>query len=178
MNEDLLRATDLSVTFSTHEGAVQAVRHLDFRLGHGETLGIVGESGSGKSTVALAVLGLLAGNAKVTGSVNCQGRELVGLSEEKLSQIRGETIAFVPQDPLSSLNPAFKVGWQVSEAIWTRGKMSREDADRRAIELLDIVGIPQAAQRAESYPHEFSGGMRQRVVIAMAMANDPKVIIA
>jgi len=178
MSGDLLTATDLSVTFSTHEGTVQAVRNLDFRLGHGETLGIVGESGSGKSTVALAVLGLLAGNAKVTGSVNCQGRELVGLSEDKFAQIRGETIAFVPQDPLSSLNPAFRVGWQVSEAIWTRGKVSREQADRRAIELLDIVGIPQAARRAESYPHEFSGGMRQRVVIAMAMANDPKVIIA
>jgi peptide/nickel transport system ATP-binding protein len=178
MNQDVIRATDLSVTFSTQEGAVQAVRHLDFRLGQGETLGIVGESGSGKSTVALAVLGLLSRNATVTGSVNCQGRELVGLPEEKFSEIRGETIAFVPQDPLSSLNPAFRVGWQVSEAIWTRGKMSKEDADKRAIELLDIVGIPQAAQRAQSYPHEFSGGMRQRVVIAMAMANDPKVIIA
>ncbi|HUB42947.1 MAG TPA: ABC transporter ATP-binding protein [Streptosporangiaceae bacterium] len=178
MNQDILRAADLSVTFSTHEGAVQAVRHLDFRVGRGETLGIVGESGSGKSTVALAVLGLLSRNATVTGSINCQGRELVGLPEEKLAEIRGETIAFVPQDPLSSLNPAFRVGWQISEAIWTRGKLSREDADRRAIELLDLVGIPQAAQRAQSYPHEFSGGMRQRVVIAMAMANDPTVIIA
>jgi peptide/nickel transport system ATP-binding protein len=178
MNQDLMRVTDLSVTFSTHEGPVQAVRHLDFRLGQGETLGIVGESGSGKSTVALAALGLLSRNATVSGSINCQGRELVGLAEEKFAQIRGETIAFVPQDPLSSLNPAFKVGWQISEAIWTRGKLSREQADRKAIELLDIVGIPQAAQRAESYPHEFSGGMRQRVVIAMAMANEPKVIIA
>jgi peptide/nickel transport system ATP-binding protein len=178
MNEDIITATDLSVTFTTHEGPVQAVRHLDFRLGQGETLGIVGESGSGKSTVALAMLGLLSRNATVTGSINTQGRELIGLSEDKLSQVRGETIAFVPQDPLSSLNPAFRVGWQVSEAIWTRGKVSREAADKRAIELLDLVGIPQAARRAESYPHEFSGGMRQRVVIAMAMANDPKVIIA
>jgi peptide/nickel transport system ATP-binding protein len=178
MNQELIRATDLSVTFATHEGAVQAVRHLDFRLGQGETLGIVGESGSGKSTVALAMLGLLSRNATVTGSISCQGTELVGLSEDKLSQIRGGTIAFVPQDPLSSLNPAFRVGWQVSEAIWTRGKVSREAADQRAIELLELVGIPQAAQRAQSYPHEFSGGMRQRVVIAMAMANDPQVIIA
>src|SRR5215469_9402312 len=148
MNHDLMRATDLSVTFSTHEGPVQAVRHLDFRLGQGETLGIVGESGSGKSTVALAVLGLLSRNATVAGSINCQGRELVGLSEDKFAQIRGETIAFVPQDPLSSLNPAFRVGWQVSEAIWAHGKMSREQADQRAIELLDLVGIPHAAQRA------------------------------
>jgi len=178
MNGDLLHATGLSVTFSTHEGKVQAVRNLDFRLGHGETLGIVGESGSGKSTVALAVLGLLANNARVTGSVKCQDRELVGMAEDKLAQLRGETIAFVPQDPLSSLNPAFKVGWQVSEAIWTRGNVSKEVADRRAIELLDMVGIPEPAKRADSYPHEFSGGMRQRVVIAMAMANDPKVIIA
>ena len=178
MNGDLLTATDLSVTFATHEGKVQAVRNLDFRLGHGETLGIVGESGSGKSTVALAVLGLLANNAQVTGSVQCQGTELVGLSEDRLAQLRGDTIAFVPQDPLSSLNPAFKVGWQVSEAIWTRHKVPRQEADRRAVELLDLVGIPQAAERADSYPHEFSGGMRQRVVIAIAMANDPKVIIA
>jgi peptide/nickel transport system ATP-binding protein len=178
MNGELLSVTDLSVTFSTHEGQVQAVRNLDFTLGHGETLGIVGESGSGKSTVALAVLGLLAHNARVTGSVSCQGIELVGLSEEKLARVRGETIAFVPQDPLSSLNPAFRVGWQVSEAIWTRGKVSREQADRRAVELLELVGIPHAAARAGDYPHEFSGGMRQRVAIAMAMANDPKVIIA
>jgi peptide/nickel transport system ATP-binding protein len=178
MNGDLLDASGLSVTFSTHEGKVQAVRNLDFRLGQGETLGIVGESGSGKSTVALAVLGLLSNNAQVTGSVKCQGRELVGMAEDKLAQLRGETIAFVPQDPLSSLNPAFKVGWQISEAIWTRGNVPREVADRRAVELLDMVGIPEPAKRTDSYPHEFSGGMRQRVVIAIAMANDPKVIIA
>src|SRR5215469_14827189 len=178
MNQELLNATDLSVKFSTPDGTVDAVRGLNFRLGEGETLGIVGESGSGKSTVALAILGLLAGNAKVTGSISCQGRELVGLSEDQFAKIRGDTIAFVPQDPLSSLNPAFKVGWQVSEAIWTRGNVQREEADRRAVELLDMVGIPEPAKRAESYPHEFSGGMRQRVVIAMAMANDPKVIIA
>ncbi|MBO0834533.1 MAG: ABC transporter ATP-binding protein [Actinobacteria bacterium] len=175
---DILTAADLSVTFATQDGTVQAVRGLDFSLSEGETLGIVGESGSGKSTVALAVLGLLARNATVNGSIKCRGQELVGLGEDQLARIRGGTIAFVPQDPLSSLNPAFKVGWQVSEAIWTRGRVPREEADRRAIELLDMVGIPQAAKRADSYPHEFSGGMRQRVVIAIAMANDPNVIIA
>jgi peptide/nickel transport system ATP-binding protein len=178
MSADRLTATGLSVTFTTPDGRVAAVRNLDFQLGEGETLGIVGESGSGKSTVALAVLGLLANNAKVSGSVNCMGTQLVGLSEDKFAKIRGETIAFVPQDPLSSLNPAFRVGWQVAEAIWTRRKVSKEQANRRAIELLDMVGIPEPARRAQSFPHEFSGGMRQRVVIAMAMANDPKVIIA
>jgi peptide/nickel transport system ATP-binding protein len=178
MSADRLTATGLSVTFTTPDGKVAAVRNLDFQLGEGETLGIVGESGSGKSTVALAVLGLLANNAKVSGSVNCMGTQLVGLSEDKFAKIRGETIAFVPQDPLSSLNPAFRVGWQVAEAIWTRRKVSKEQANRRAIELLDMVGIPEPARRAQSFPHEFSGGMRQRVVIAMAMANDPKVIIA
>jgi peptide/nickel transport system ATP-binding protein len=174
----LLAASDLSVTFTTREGSVAAVRQLSFELGAGETLGIVGESGSGKSTVALATLGLLPRNARVTGSVQCRGDELIGRSEQELSRLRGGTIAYIPQDPLSSLNPAFRVGWQVAEAIWTRRGGSKEEAHKRAIELLDVVGIPRAAERAESYPHEFSGGMRQRVVIAIAMANDPDVIIA
>ena len=179
MSAPLLEAVGLSVGFATHEGTVRAVRDLSFELGRGETLGIVGESGSGKSTVALAALGLLPRNATVTGSVRCEGTELLGRTEEELSKLRGSTIAYIPQDPLSSLNPAFRVGWQVAEAIWTRqGGGSKEDAHRRAVELLDLVGIPQAAKRAESYPHEFSGGMRQRVVIAMAMANKPDVIIA
>ncbi|MBO0774633.1 MAG: ABC transporter ATP-binding protein, partial [Actinobacteria bacterium] len=174
----LLAADDLSVTFTTREGSVAAVRQLSFELGAGETLGIVGESGSGKSTVALATLGLLPRNARVTGSVACRGDELIGRSEQELARLRGGTIAYIPQDPLSSLNPAFRVGWQVAEAIWTRRGGSKEEAHRRAVELLDVVGIPRAAERAESYPHEFSGGMRQRVVIAIAMANDPDVIIA
>jgi peptide/nickel transport system ATP-binding protein len=178
MTGPLLEAAGLSVTFSTHEGSVQAVRDLSFRLERGETLGIVGESGSGKSTIALATLGLLPKNAQVTGSVRCQGEELVGRPEQELARLRGGTIAYIPQDPLSSLNPAFRVGWQVAEAIWARGGGSKADAYRRAVELLDLVGIPHAAERAAGYPHEFSGGMRQRAVIAIAMANDPDVMIA
>jgi peptide/nickel transport system ATP-binding protein len=178
MTDTLLDVSGLSVSFRTREGDVRAVRDLTFSLSPRETLGIVGESGSGKSTVALAVLGLLPKNSTMAGSVRLQGTELAGSSEKKLARVRGSSIAYIPQDPLSALNPAFPVGWQVAEAIWTKGTMSKEDAHRRAIELLDLVGIPQAAQRASNYPHEFSGGMRQRVVIAMAMANDPAVIIA
>jgi peptide/nickel transport system ATP-binding protein len=174
----LLEADGLSVTFPTEDGDVRAVRDLSFTLERGETIGIVGESGSGKSTVALAVLGLLPKYARVTGSVRLMGRELVGLPEGDMAKIRSSTIAYIPQDPLSSLNPAFSVGYQVSETIWTRRNVSKEDARRRAIELLELVGIPRAAERADSYPHEFSGGQRQRVVIAIAMANDPDVMIA
>jgi glutathione transport system ATP-binding protein len=174
----LLEAAGMSVTFPTRDGDVRAVRDLSFTLERGETIGIVGESGSGKSTVALGVLGLLPKYARVTGSVRLMGRELVGLREDDMAKIRSSTIAYIPQDPLTSLNPAFTVGYQVSETIWTRKTASREEARRRAIELLEIVGIPRAAERADNYPHEFSGGMRQRVVIAIAMANDPDVMIA
>ena len=174
----LLQATGLSVTFPTRDGDVGAVRDLSFTLERGETIGIVGESGSGKSTVALGVLGLLPKYARVTGSVRLMGRELVGLREDEMAKIRSSTIAYIPQDPLTSLNPAFTVGYQVAETMWTRGSATKEEARRRAIELLEIVGIPKAADRADDYPHQFSGGMRQRVVIAIAMANDPDVMIA
>ena len=173
-----LQAIGLSVTFPTRDGDVRAVRDLNFTLERGETIGIVGESGSGKSTVALGMLGLLPKYARVTGSVRLMGRELVGLREDEMAKIRSSTIAYIPQDPLTSLNPAFTVGDQVSETIWTRKKATKEEARKRAIELLEIVGIPRAAERADNYPHEFSGGMRQRVVIAIAMANDPDVMIA
>jgi peptide/nickel transport system ATP-binding protein len=174
----LLDVRDLDVTFRTRDGDVHAVRKLTCELGRGETLGIVGESGSGKSTVALAILGLLPKNAHVTGSVTVLGRQLLGLREHDLAAVRGGTIAFVPQDPLSSLNPSFTVGWQVAETIWVRQGTGKEAAHRRAVELLAAVGIPQPAEQARRYPHEFSGGMRQRAVIAMAMANDPDIIIA
>ena len=168
----------MSVTFRTRDGDVRAVKDLTFGLARGETLGIVGESGSGKSTVALAILGLLPKNASVTGSVASEGRELLGLREQELARVRGGAIAYVPQDPLSSLNPAFTVGWQVAETIWTRQDTGREAAYRRAVELLQAVGLPRADEQARRFPHELSGGMRQRVVIAIAMANDPGVIIA
>jgi peptide/nickel transport system ATP-binding protein len=174
----VLSANGLNVTFGSGEGAVRAVRDLSFTLHRGETIGIVGESGSGKSTVALATLGLLPKNAKVTGSVLCQGKELIGLPERELARLRSETIAFIPQDPLTSLNPAFKVGDQIAETIWTRGLMSKQEAAKRAVELLEVVGIPNAARRVADFPHEFSGGQRQRIVIAIAMANDPAVMIA
>jgi peptide/nickel transport system ATP-binding protein len=174
----VLSATDLTVTFPTKEGPVRAVRDVSFTLERGETLGIVGESGSGKSTVALAALGLLPASAKVSGSVLVHGREVVGLDEKDLAKIRSTTIAYIPQDPLTALNPAFPVGWQIAETIWTRRTMSKEDAHKRAVELMEVVGIPNAADRAGHYPHEFSGGQRQRIVIAIAMANDPDVMVA
>jgi peptide/nickel transport system ATP-binding protein len=178
VNVAVLEVAGLSVTFPTRDGEVRAVRDLSLSLERGETIGIVGESGSGKSTIALAVLGLLPRGARVTGSVRVDGRELLGLTETELAKVRGGTIAYIPQDPLTSLNPAFPVGWQVAETLWTRGLTSKAAALEKAIALLDTVGIPRAARRADDYPHEFSGGMRQRVVIAIAMACDPDVIIA
>jgi len=174
----VLSATNLSVNFPTDDGVVRAVRDLSFTLGRGETIGVVGESGSGKSTVALAILGLLPRSAKVGGSVICQGTELLGMPERDLAKVRSSTIAYIPQDPLTSLNPAFTVGRQLSETIWTRGGMDKEEAYKRGVELLEVVGIPNAARRVDDYPHEFSGGQRQRIVIAIAMANDPDVMIA
>jgi peptide/nickel transport system ATP-binding protein len=174
----LLDVKGLDVTFRTRDGDVRAVRGMSFELTAGETLGIVGESGSGKSTVALAVLGLLPKNAVVSGSIESSGRQLLGLRERDLATVRGVSIAYIPQDPLSSLNPAFPVGWQVAEPIWIRQGIDKPSAHRRAVELLESVGIPRPAENAKRFPHEFSGGMRQRVVIAIAMANDPDVIIA
>jgi peptide/nickel transport system ATP-binding protein len=174
----VLSVAGLSVTFRSDDGPVHAVRDVTFSLGRAETVGIVGESGSGKSTVALAALGLLPRSANVTGSVQCNGRELVGLAEREFARIRSSTIAYIPQDPMTSLNPAFRIGDQIAETIWTRGLLSKEAAHKRAVELLELVGIPNAARRADDYPHEFSGGQRQRIVIAIAMANDPAVMIA
>ena len=183
--EPILRVDDLRVSFPSEAGPVRAVRGVSFTVGAGEVLGIVGESGSGKSVSALATMGLLPPQASVSGSITFRGEELLGRSDAELSKIRGKRIAMVFQDPLSALTPIFSVGDQVAEALLIHGRdngragaITKEQAARRAVELLDLVGIPRAADRARAFPHEFSGGMRQRVVIAMAMANDPDLIIA
>ncbi|MGH3973056.1 MAG: dipeptide ABC transporter ATP-binding protein [Pseudonocardiaceae bacterium] len=176
--EPVLSVTDLAVSFPSEEGRVTAVRGLSYQVSAGEVLGIVGESGSGKSVSSLAVMGLLPPQAKITGSIRFQGQELLGRSDTELSQIRGQRISMIFQDPLSALTPVYTVGDQVAEALLVHGTMSKQAANARAVELLDLVGIPDAGARAQAFPHEFSGGMRQRVVIAMAIANDPDLIIA
>jgi oligopeptide/dipeptide ABC transporter ATP-binding protein len=178
MAEPVLQVDGLTVSFPTDEGRVDAVRGVSFGLEPGRVLGIAGESGSGKSVTSLAILGLLPGSARVAGSVRFRGQELIGRSERQLAGIRGRHISVIFQDPMSSLNPVYTVGWQVAEAISEHQDVSKDEAWRRAVELLELVGIPQAADRAHGYPHEFSGGMQQRVVIATAMANDPDVIVA
>jgi peptide/nickel transport system ATP-binding protein len=174
----ILRVRDLRVVFPTEGGTLTAVRGMTYSIAPGEVVGIVGESGCGKSVSALATLGLLPGHARVTGSVQFRGRELLGLGDKELSAIRGKGISMVFQDPLSALTPVYTVGDQIAEAILVHRDISADAADRRAVELLDVVGIPYAKERARAFPHEFSGGMRQRVMIAMAMANDPALIIA
>jgi oligopeptide/dipeptide ABC transporter ATP-binding protein len=174
----LLEVDSLTVQFPTDDGIVQAVRGVSFTLTKGQVLGIVGESGSGKSVTSLAIMGLLPKRARVRGSVKFRGDELLGLSDKKMSPIRGKKISMIFQDPMTSLNPVYTVGHQLAEAVLTHNQISKGAARKLAIELLELVGIPNANERANSYPHEFSGGMRQRAVIAIAMANDPDVIIA
>ena len=177
MSDAVLVVDDLHVTFPGAEADVRAVRGVSYELARGEVLGIVGESGSGKSAGAQAVMGLLPETAQVSGSVRLGGQELTGLDDRGLSKVRGSKIAMVFQDPLSALTPVYAVGDQIAEAVRVHRDVSREAAAARAVELLDMVGIPQAAARARAYPHEFSGGMRQRAMIAMAIANDPDVLI-
>ncbi len=176
--DELLVVDNLSVGFPTEDGVVQAVRGVSYTLRPREVLGIVGESGSGKSVTSLALMGLLPRSARVAGSVRFRNDELLGLSETALAKFRGEHIAMIFQDPMSSLNPVYTVGWQIAEALRAHHDMSKDAAMTRAIDLLKTVGIPRADERANNFPHEFSGGMRQRAVIAIAMANDPDVIIA
>jgi peptide/nickel transport system ATP-binding protein len=174
----LLSVRNLAVSFPSEAGRVDAVRGVDFDLYPGRTLALVGESGSGKSVTSLAVMGLLPEYASVTGSIQLAGRQLLGLDDRQMSKIRGRNLGMIFQDPLSSLTPIFSVGRQIVEALEIHQNLDRDVPWKRAVELLDLVGIPNATQRARSFPHEFSGGMRQRVVIAMAMANNPQVIIA
>jgi len=175
----LLQVTDLNVRFPSEDGQVHAVRGVDYTLRSGEVLGIVGESGSGKSVTSLAVMGLLPASARVSGSVKYRGQELLGQSDRSMSRIRGKGVSMIFQDPMTSLDPVYKVGAQIEETLRIHDRsLSSRAAESRAVELLELVGIPNAADRVRSYPHEFSGGMRQRVVIAIAMANQPEVIIA
>lgn len=176
--DNILSVRDLHVSFPSEAGRVDAVDGISFDLAPGRTLGIVGESGSGKSVTSLAVMGLLAESARITGSVTLEGRELLSLNDKQMSGIRGRDISMIFQDPLSSLTPVFSIGSQLMEALTVAGQMSRGDAYQRSVELLGLVGIPRPESRMKSYPHEFSGGMRQRVVIAIAIANNPKLIIA
>ncbi|CAD5139542.1 MULTISPECIES: ABC transporter ATP-binding protein [Microbacterium] len=174
---NVLSVRDLKVSFASEAGRVDAVRGVSFDLEAGKTLGIVGESGSGKSVTSLAIMGLLDENAKVTGSIMYDGKELVGMSDKQLSVIRGNGMSMVFQDPLTSLTPVYTVGDQLIEALTVHRGLSKKDAWDRSVELLKLVGITEPERRMKSFPHEFSGGMRQRVVIAIAMANDPKLII-
>jgi oligopeptide/dipeptide ABC transporter ATP-binding protein len=174
----LLEVKDLCVDFPTDDGVVHAVRGVSFRLEAGTVLAIVGESGSGKSVTSLAIMGLLPKTARVSGSIRYRGAELVGLRDRAHAKLRGKEIAMIFQDPMTSLNPVYRIGWQLAEAVQAHQGLSRSDARSRAVDLLRLVGIPKPEERARNYPHEFSGGMRQRVVIAMAVANDPDLIIA
>jgi len=176
--EAVLHVEDLSVRFETDDGPVHAVDRLSFSLEEGEVLGVVGESGCGKSVTFMSLLRLLPETAVVTGRAAFRGVDLIAASTAKLRRVRGREIAFVFQEPMTSLNPAFTVGNQIGEVLRRHLGMSRRAACGRAIELLDLVRIPVAARRVDEYPHQLSGGMRQRVMIAMALACDPKVLIA
>jgi peptide/nickel transport system ATP-binding protein len=174
----LLEISDLHVSFQTADGIVRAVRGLSFSVDRGQTLGIVGESGSGKSVSTQTIMGLTRG-ARVSGTALFEGRDLLKMTPEELRQIRGLKIGMIFQDPLSSLHPYYRVGWQIAEMIRAHEKHTSKAAARiRAIDLLRLVGIPQPDRRVDDFPHQFSGGMRQRAMIAMAMALNPAVLIA
>src|SRR5690606_20498250 len=174
----LLEVRDLDVTFATPDGDVHAVKRLSFDLERGEMLGIVGESGSGKSQSMLALLGLLADNGRATGSAKLRGRDLIGLPERELRDVRGRTISMIFQDPMTSLNPYRTIGDQMIDVLRAHERVSRAAARARCIELLDAVRIPDAAARLGRYPHEMSGGMRQRVMIASSLLLGPEVLVA
>ena len=177
--EVLLSVRDLSVTFSTDDGAVKAVSHLSYEVKRGQTLAIVGESGSGKSVSSLAVMGLLGtGSANISGEVHFDGKELIGSNPEDVRKLRGLKMAMIFQDPLSALHPYYTIGRQLVEAVQAHHDVSKDAARARALEMLNRVGIPSAEKRIDDYPHQLSGGMRQRVMIAMALINDPELLIA
>src|SRR5919201_6079126 len=175
----LLEVTDLKTHFKTGDGIVKAVDGVSFTVEAGQTLGIVGESGSGKSVTCLTIMGLNAKrNTMSSGAATFKGQDLLTMSPRGLRQIRGNDIAMIFQDPMTSLNPVHRIGAQLVEAIQLHQDVSNRTAKARALELLKAVGIPRAERRIEDYPHQFSGGMRQRVMIAMALVNDPDLLIA
>jgi peptide/nickel transport system ATP-binding protein len=177
--EPLLRVEDLHVEFHTEDGIVHAVDGITYQVHRGRTLGIVGESGSGKTVASMTTLGLTrAQGARVSGRILFEGRDLVSVPDSELRGVRGNEIAMIFQDPLSALHPLYSVGFQLVEAILAHRDVSKAKARERGIELLGLVGIPDPARRVDDYPHEFSGGMRQRAMIAMALANEPKLLIA
>jgi peptide/nickel transport system ATP-binding protein len=178
VGEPVLTVRDLSVTFRTDDGPVSAVDSVSFDVRPGEVLAVVGESGCGKSVTAMSIAGLLPRSATVTGSVRLRDQELVGAPESTLRSVRGAEVAYVFQEPMTSLNPVFTVGSQITETLRIHQDLSRKQALARAVELLALVGIPSPASRVGAYPHQFSGGMRQRVMIAMALACDPAVLVA
>jgi oligopeptide/dipeptide ABC transporter ATP-binding protein len=177
--QPLLEVRDLSVSFRTEDGVVQAVNGVSFTLSPGETLGIVGESGSGKSVTMMSVMRLITDpNARFEGEVLYKGHDLMKLTRDEMRAVRGSELAMIFQDPMTSLNPVYRVGWQIAEQIRAHEPMSRQAAHKRAADLLGAVGIPHPAERVDDYPHQFSGGMRQRVMIAMALSCNPDLLIA
>jgi oligopeptide/dipeptide ABC transporter ATP-binding protein len=179
MTESLLEVRNLKVSFRTEDGTVQAVDGVSLTLAEGETLGIVGESGSGKSVTMMSVMRLITDpNARIEGEVFYKGRDLMKLTQDQIRGIRGAGIAMIFQDPMTSLNPVYRVGWQIAEQIQAHDHVGKQAARARTIDLLKSVGIPHASERVDDYPHQFSGGMRQRVMIAMALSCNPDVVIA
>ena len=176
----ILDIKDLVIHYETDDGVVEAVNGIDIQLEHGKTLGLVGETGSGKTTTALSILRLVPDPPGVikNGSILLDGKDILNMPQKELEAIRGNTVSMIFQDPMTSLNPLFKIGDQITEAILTHHKIKKEDAKKRALEMLKLVGIPSPEKRFHSYPHEFSGGMRQRAMIAMALSCEPELLIA
>ncbi len=178
MAEPILEVRNLNVRFATHDGPVYAVKNATFNIAEAECLGVVGESGSGKSQLFLATMGLLSSNGRATGSVKYRGKEILGISQSRLNRVRGSRITMIFQDPLTSLTPHLTIGAQIIEGLRTHHRILPDEAEKRALEILEIVRIPEARQRLRQYPHELSGGMRQRAMIAMATVSGPDLLIA
>ena len=179
IGDPLLSVEDLRVEFETEDGVVKAVDGISYEVGRGRTLGVVGESGSGKTVGAMTILGLTrAQGAKISGRIVFEGRDLLSLDEPELRKIRGKEIAMIFQDPSTALHPLYRVGAQITEAVRAHQDVTKAQARARAVELLGLVGIPEPGKRVDDYPHEFSGGMKQRAMIAMALVNEPKLLIA